>query len=74
VEADEFKETRIALGLSRKELAEALDLHPESIRGYESRGTPISGPVALSLRLVRRLKEAGGATAKAVLDGLWRGA
>jgi hypothetical protein len=63
--------------MTQHELATALGLrHRDTLRAWESRTppTPIPGPVALALRLVVRLKRAGGDMANAVLDGLWRGA
>jgi DNA-binding transcriptional regulator YiaG len=74
---EEIAEIRAELGMTQRELAEALGLkHRDTLRAWESRtpATPIPGPVALALRLVVRLKRAADDTANAVLDGLWRGA
>lgn len=70
----EVRALREKLGLDRAQLAERLLLkHPDTVRAWENDRTPISGSAWLAMQFVDRLSNAGKA-ARAVLDGLWRGA
>jgi transcriptional regulator with XRE-family HTH domain len=52
VEAKEFKRKRIRLGLTQTELAEMLDIKPNTISRYETGTLPISKVVELALEAV----------------------
>jgi DNA-binding transcriptional regulator YiaG len=52
----EFKAARLALGLSQKEMAEALRVAGEAtIRSWESGRRPISGPVSVAVELMLKV-------------------
>lgn len=52
----EFKAARLALGLSQKEMAEALRVASEAtIRSWESGRRPISGPVSVAVELMLKV-------------------
>jgi DNA-binding transcriptional regulator YiaG len=54
--ADEMRELRMAMGLTQRQLAAALELEPaygkDSVRAWENNKRPIAGPVRVALRLL----------------------
>jgi len=52
VEAKKFKRKRMSLGLSQTELAELLDVKPNTISRYETGALPISKVVELALEAI----------------------
>jgi len=58
MEAKEFKRKRIRLGLTQTELAEILDVKPNTVSRYETGTLTISKVVELALDAVeRKMKE-----------------
>jgi transcriptional regulator with XRE-family HTH domain len=58
VEAKEFKRKRISLGLTQTELAEILDVKPNTVSRYETGTLNISKTVELALEAIeKRMKD-----------------
>ena len=55
---DEMRELRTAMGLTQRQLADALELDGpyarHSVRAWENSKRPISGPVRVALRLLAK--------------------
>ena len=74
MDRNELRAFRESEGLTQRALAARLGLrHKDTVRAWENGKTPISGPAALTMRMVSRLRQAGDDTARAVLEGLWTG-
>ena len=56
---DEVKEARAALGLTQKQLAEALELESklskDTVRGWEAGRRAVGGPEGVAIRLLVRM-------------------
>ena len=48
----EFRDNRLALGLSTEQLAERLGVDPRSVRRWQNGHGPIPGPVIIALRFL----------------------
>ena len=55
----EFKRTRTALGMSQAQLAKVLGVTVTAVARWERGERPISGPVALAMKLLLEKKERG---------------
>ena len=53
----EFTRARMALGLSGRELAAKLDMHPTTISGYETGKEPVPAKIELAMIGLKHLDE-----------------
>ncbi len=49
----EFRDIRLALGLSTEQLAERLGVDPRTIRRWQDGSQPVPGPVVAAMQLLR---------------------